>query len=350
MNVRKNNEFLQSYFAHLLSRWRVIHEGIIKTTRTEQIYKGVWFATDGPLLFVSNQKPENIEYYYNHPDDWNGAFFQLYADYMLSTGKSVEDICRYDMVEYNKKKIISYNEDTFRIKQDGKTVEKPYPYYCYPVFQLLMPEKEEKGALAPLSSPETPKHIEKKKPVPKTAAPVPEPTLIVTIQNTLVRGGAELCARKGHVIERKKAVVKLIDQFGFVKEKRLQVQICRKCKKVFIADTDYVRLKAEGVILCRVVDPRKSMTASGRYAKREQESVLHQLGYTVNAQSKLTNKQRRILLWTIIESKVLSYNDVVQHLEFLIKDSRNKKNWEAARNKWMSDLKYLADVRKELKM
>jgi sulfite reductase beta subunit-like hemoprotein len=72
----------------------------------------------------------------------------------------------------------------------------------------------------------------------------------------------------------------------------------------------------------------------------ERESKLHQLGYNVEA-GKLTSAQRQDILIQILETKQLSFFEIVNTIEQNIRIFDSHSTKQVAVEKWRTDLKFI---------
>ena len=75
-----------------------------------------------------------------------------------------------------------------------------------------------------------------------------------------------------------------------------------------------------------------------------EESLLHAMGYNVGAKDDIPQSQRQHLLKVIIKEGVLKKAEVLSHLDYLIRRSRNMDRLEEARGKWQADRDYVSKL------
>lgn len=118
---------------------------------------------------------------------------------------------------------------------------------------------------------------------------------------------------------------------------------CAACEDYYIYEREYRKLAKKGILLCRVVE-QSYWKNSNSYAGRREQSLLNMLGYNVNANVGLTAKQRRTLLLVIIENNLMSAFQIIDFLEGLCREREYMERYEAAIEKWESDIHYLQDL------
>ena len=72
-----------------------------------------------------------------------------------------------------------------------------------------------------------------------------------------------------------------------------------------------------------------------------QESVLHMLGYNVNAQENISQAQRWRILEIAVDENILTRVEICSHLDYLINRSKGRKNFENACSKWRADRNHI---------
>ena len=124
---------------------------------------------------------------------------------------------------------------------------------------------------------------------------------------------------------------------------------CRDCDRYYILDTDYQRLKEKGILVCKVVEEEfwLDREKGNGYDNLSQESILHMLGYNVNAQKNLSKEQRWRLLEIIVDEGVLTATEVRSHINWLIRRSKNINNLNDARLKWEADVEHISNYAKK---
>ena len=150
------------------------------------------------------------------------------------------------------------------------------------------------------------------------------------------------CSNKEHILKDIKCIIKLLDFSGKLLEVEIPAAYCTTCKKYYILDSEYKKLKARGIIVCKVVE-KEFWTGkySGNGYALNQESTLHILGYNVNAQANISQAQRWRILEIAVDEKILTRTEICAHLDYLINRSKGRKNFENACSKWMTDRNHI---------
>lgn len=171
----------------------------------------------------------------------------------------------------------------------------------------------------------------------------------VTSEAFLVRCNIWYCVHGHHSLQDILAGVNVILEDGTIVKKYIPAAYCATCNMYYILDADYKKLKGEGVILCKVIKRElliQKNDISDTYLEWNEESILHSLGYNVNAQSNLTDLQRRRILEYVVDNKILSRTAICNHLDWLINRSTGNRNMNLANRKWNDDRNYISQYQR----
>lgn len=158
----------------------------------------------------------------------------------------------------------------------------------------------------------------------------------------LIRTNGEFCLTGGHGLHDIEGIVNVINSAGEIIEVKVPIARCIACNKYYLHDRQYKKLKALGMIMCRIEDKKVHYDIWGRnFSEWNQESILHMYGYNVSSAVNLTEAQRHTVLKMLVERKILSRFSIIDHLEFLINLNRDKAGFELAVKKWEMDVEYL---------
>ena len=221
-----------------------------------------------------------------------------------------------------------YGEDSLKIYIDNSEFgyddneEPPFDYFCIDVgdrFQLSLYEVD--------------------------SAPIRELFLLIersniSIENFLIRTTAMHCIKQDHHLHRIRALVWL-DNGKEIKEEEIDAGFCTECNQYFITEPEYEKLCQKGRICCRVItfSEYKKLHESG-YHNWAETSLLRSYGYSVNAQDNLSDNERERILAFIIENKIMSVDDIINFLEWLVHRNPSE-NFYLARLKWNKDIEFL---------
>lgn len=67
------------------------------------------------------------------------------------------------------------------------------------------------------------------------------------------------------------------------------------------------------------------------------------LGYNVNQQANLSQVQRWGILEIAVDEKIMTRMEICSHIDYLIKRSKNKKNFDLAISKWKADRNHISN-------
>ena len=121
---------------------------------------------------------------------------------------------------------------------------------------------------------------------------------------------------------------------------------CGYCNKYYILERNYQELKKYGYICCRVIEEKQltSNDLSDSYSKLKDKSLLKTYGYNVNQNDGLSDVERQKILTQIVSNNIMSKNEVVAFIEWLINRSKNIPSHKFAIEKWKRDVKFLNEL------
>lgn len=158
----------------------------------------------------------------------------------------------------------------------------------------------------------------------------------------LTRVNVSYCSEKGHDLVDIRCRVKLLTKGGLEAVVVIPAAYCPQCKKYYILDSEYKRLKIKGIIICKVVKQEywTKDFGSNNWGLKD-ESDLHIMGYNVNAQNNLPQNLRWKILEMIVDEGVMTRIEICSHLDSLIKRSKNRPELSDACSKWITDRDYI---------
>ena len=126
------------------------------------------------------------------------------------------------------------------------------------------------------------------------------------------------------------------------REYPINANYCSVCQKYYINAESFNRYAERyGIPLVKVEITDEFTEAFG--GLWNEESVLHALGYNVNAQDALPAWRRQEILKEAIQANIVTKAETVAYLERLINRNRNRGNFQIAVSKWREDLSYILD-------
>ena len=141
------------------------------------------------------------------------------------------------------------------------------------------------------------------------------------------------------------AVTAFIPSSQDFSEHPLNVNYCRRCRKYYINSVQFnLYAQKHGMPLVNL----RSMASSGTYADYstwQDESLLHFLGYNVNASDNIPEYARQELLAQAMDAGIVSKPNVSSFLEGLIRRSEGQVKMQIAIGKWKRDLQFVANYK-----
>lgn len=169
----------------------------------------------------------------------------------------------------------------------------------------------------------------------------------ISFTNFVVLSNVFKC-NKNHHIEQIQATINILTPSGGIESHQVSAGYCIECGIYFILETDFQYLSTFGVLLCRKLTRAVYLRDGDNIINGEElnaESLLHQIGYNVNAKANLGSIQRQNLLKLAIDNNLYSISGLLSFLDWLI--ARNKKvtnrNMSTAIEKWTEDRIFIAN-------
>lgn len=190
------------------------------------------------------------------------------------------------------------------------------------------------------------KSVAKKEEPVKAKAEPPKPiNKHFKIDECLTRNNLSSCRKKNHNLTEVVGSVQKILEYRRIVDINFPAVYCQNCKCTYITEQEYERLTRVGFLLCKVVEKdnwttsRKKGTAL--YSNWNTESKLHSLGYSVAETTGLKRSQRESLLETLVTHNIMSKQEILEHLSWLISQKQNQKRMRRACQKWQDDYEFV---------
>lgn len=164
--------------------------------------------------------------------------------------------------------------------------------------------------------------------------------VVIEQRDFIVLHNVRACTNKDHDIEEITALVRMINKKGETETAKVMAGYCCECDRYYILMEDFRCLVKRGNIMCRVIDetrPTNNHSGTGGYSNCNEESILTQMGYSVSQKRGLTNIQRKRILESLADSKILTTSQICSHLDWLIHERRSRPNFDTAVSKWEED-------------
>ena len=136
-----------------------------------------------------------------------------------------------------------------------------------------------------------------------------------------------------------------INKQGELEYAEVSASYCQECNRFTILKEDYNAIN--GVIICKVQDEtseyKNSDTDTIEIAHRR--SILANYGYNVQTKADLSEKQRHIILSTIIEANIMNRRDIINHIKGQIDRGSKIPIYKRAVSKWKADREYVTNYK-----
>lgn len=166
----------------------------------------------------------------------------------------------------------------------------------------------------------------------------PDPVVFDGNERTLlVCNGADSCRKRGHVLEKVTGVLASLSG----KPVKAQIEYCPQCRKYYISTSSFANCRnANGPLLGNYKFPQARQAMNGRFSSLAAESILTLYGYSVKKGVDLKAGQRRLILASLMDRRIVDQPYVIRHLEFNITNHSKRKEMRAAVEKWADDLRW----------
>lgn len=168
---------------------------------------------------------------------------------------------------------------------------------------------------------------------------------ILSLHDIIVLNNTLKCDTK-HKTHDMSVGLPVLDESGYVDIIYVLASYCEDCKRYTI--TKEVFNNINGVILCEVIN-KIGITAENKddveMELSQHESILYRYGYNVKSSTNLSTKQRHIILASLVESGIMTRNQISDHLTMLISRGEKIDSWKDATDKWKQDRYYIQDYK-----
>lgn len=198
-----------------------------------------------------------------------------------------------------------------------------------------------KGRIEPPRNNEKPSGLGEKKELPE------EVDCIVNPQDFLIVTSVRNCAGRNHALKEVNAKIRALKNNGSIVELITPAFYCESCRQYYMLEQDYERVMKYGAPLCKTITIESFIKMKEGMIQYNDESVLHSLGYNVNAQEDLSDRERHNILSVVIDEGVMSKAEVLSFLDYLIRRSQGSPRLDNARGKWSRDRQYVSQYRRK---
>lgn len=136
----------------------------------------------------------------------------------------------------------------------------------------------------------------------------------------------------------------VLDENGDINNITVLASYCKDCDRYIITKDIFNNI--DGVLMCEVIDKTYTINNSDDDTEIDQhESLLYRYGYNVKTSVNLSTKQRHIILASLVESGIMTRNQISDHLTMLINRGEKIDSWKDATDKWKQDRYYVQDYK-----
>lgn len=133
----------------------------------------------------------------------------------------------------------------------------------------------------------------------------------------------------------------VLNENGDINNITVLASYCEDCNRYTI--TKDVFNNINGVLMCQVIDKTSTYTdvIESDIEIDQHESLLYRYGYNVKTSKNLSTKQRHIIIASLVESGIMTRNQISDHLTMLINRGGKIESWKDATDKWKQDRYYI---------
>lgn len=177
----------------------------------------------------------------------------------------------------------------------------------------------------------------------KKAKEVSKPVLFID-EKLYVCGGTIRCEKYNHAREDVTGIIDTVAGTAIT----MTVCRCNNCKLYYVKDAVFESYRSRyGTLLGQFVRQEDGMELGrpSSFGDLAAESVLHMNGYNVGQVQNLSALDRRKILAYIIESQIMTKQEIRSHLTYLIKMNQTTPSKNTAVERWRSDVNWVNDYR-----
>ena len=143
------------------------------------------------------------------------------------------------------------------------------------------------------------------------------------------------------------AKIPILNEDGEFSYLKINASYCPICHRFTILKEDFSTIK--DIILCRVIDETTEYknNSNNDIEIEQKQSILYQYGYNVQTKKNISEKQRHIILSSIIEGQIMTRRDVINHINTLIDRGTKIPSWKNATQKWKDDKQFVSEYKSD---
>lgn len=163
----------------------------------------------------------------------------------------------------------------------------------------------------------------------------------INFADVIVLSNINYCTHKGHSVNDVIAHIPTFTPDGKIVYIDMNLTYCNKCDKYIMLKSDFKSIS--DIIACEVIDETISYNYDNNDSIEisQSESILYKYGYNVKTKEDISDKQRHLILAAVIESGILTRDQICSHLDTLIERGSKIEKWKLATQKWMQDRQYV---------
>ena len=173
-------------------------------------------------------------------------------------------------------------------------------------------------------------------------------TKYIKSANVIVITQSFFCKEKNHDIVPCRGIVDVKTNGKGIISFPLYVGYCKECQKYYMFKTDFLELLKNGEPMCDVIyiDEKKTINNLKKFSFRS-KSILNKMGYNVQENSGMSEKERREILIRAVESGKMSIHEEIDLLNLFIRIREKESKYVNAIKKWKSDISFLKTIKSE---
>lgn len=163
------------------------------------------------------------------------------------------------------------------------------------------------------------------------------------IHTLIVLSNTKQCTHKEHRTYDILAKIPTINKNGNLDYVEMLVSYCAECNRFTMLKKDFNIIK--DIIACKVIDETHEYTNQrpDEIEIEQRNSLLFNYGYNVQTKKDLSDKQRQMLLSSIIEAQIMDRREIINHLTTLIDRGSKIDKWKTATQKWVKDRDFVSN-------
>ena len=170
---------------------------------------------------------------------------------------------------------------------------------------------------------------------------------VLDFKDIVIKTSFQKCSKENHKIEIVNGIICIYDpQDKEIICETVPVLYCANCNVYYIQKLDFDELNLKGKLLCNTINYNEWVAKQyTKFTMLSNESIFKLCGYTVNMLDDISDSERQNILKFMISRNIVSKQQTINFLTWLINTHKDRSAYYEAVNKWKNDLKY---IKKEL--